>query len=139
MSTRCSEFPFSFPLLDFSNFFPSIFLQILHQKISISLENRYIIRVVLLSLKFRFTNVISVFYDIFNSITFSKETFFEARKARINLGRPEMEKRKEKKRRREEKIFVINGDQDLWIGRVVGRSCSRCCSDIYRFAGVTKP
>lgn len=53
-------------------------------------------------------------------LTFSKETFFEARKARINLGRPEMEKRKEKKRRREEKIFVINGDQDLWIGRVVG-------------------
>lgn len=39
---------------------------------------------------------------------FSKETFFEARKARINLGRPEMEKRKEKKRRREEKILVIN-------------------------------
>lgn len=72
-------------------------------------------------------------------LTFSKETFFEARKARINLGRPEMEKRKEKKRRREEKIFVINRDQDLWIGRVVGRSCSRCCSDIYRFAGVTKP
>lgn len=108
MSTRCSEFPFSFPLLDFSNFFPSIFLQILHQKISISLE--YIIRVVFLSLKFRFTNVISVFYDIFNSMCtyFSKETFFEARKARINLGRPEMEKRKEKKRRREEKILVIN-------------------------------
>lgn len=41
-------------------------------------------------------------------LTFSKETFFEARKARINLGRPEMEKRKEKKRRREEKILVIN-------------------------------
>lgn len=75
-------------------------------------------------------------------LTFSKETFFETRKARINLGRPEMEKRKEKKRRREEKILVQStwhGDQDLWIGRVVGRSCSRCCSDIYRFAGVTKP
>lgn len=72
-------------------------------------------------------------------LTFSKETFFEARKARINLGRPEMEKRKEKKRRREEKILVINVtrrsrslDRESW-------SCSRCCSDIYRFAGVTKP
>lgn len=72
-------------------------------------------------------------------LTFSKETFFEARKARINLGRPEMEKRKEKKRRREEKILIINVtrrsrslDRESW-------SCSRCCSDIYRFAGVTKP
>lgn len=72
-------------------------------------------------------------------LTFSKETFFEARKARINLGRSEMEKRKEKKRRREEKILVINVtrrsrslDRESW-------SCSRCCSDIYRFAGVTKP
>lgn len=70
-------------------------------------------------------------------LTFSKETFFEARKARINLGRPEMEERKEKKRRREEKILVINVTRR---SRSLDReSCWSCCSDIYRFAGVTKP
>lgn len=73
-------------------------------------------------------------------LTFSKETFFEARKARINLGRPEMEKRKEKKRRREEKILVINVTRrSRSLDRESCWSCSRCCSDIYRFAGVTKP
>lgn len=73
-------------------------------------------------------------------LTFSKETFFEARKARINLGRPEMEKRKEKKRRREEKILVINVTRrPRSLHRESCWSCSRCCSDIYRFAGVTKP
>lgn len=73
-------------------------------------------------------------------LTFSKETFFEARKARINLGRPEMEKRKEKKRRKEEKILIINVTRrSRSLDRESCRSCSRCCSDIYRFAGVTKP
>lgn len=73
-------------------------------------------------------------------LTFSKETFFEARKARINLGRSEMEKRKEKKRRREEKILVINVTRrSRSLDRESCWSCSRCCSDIYRFAGVTKP
>lgn len=73
-------------------------------------------------------------------LTFSKETFFEARKARINLGRPEMEKRKEKKRRREEKILIINVTRrSRSLDRESCWSCSRCCSDIYRFAGVTKP